>query len=120
MKYRDLIKRAARVEEETHAEFKEAVEAAGRAKRQMMGGKRKRLPHDQRESLFNKQNGRCALSGDPLEEQYTEDHIIPFSFGGGEDAKNKRLANRRPNQLRGNKVKTSKLYRFLTRGSSAR
>lgn len=115
MNYRDLIKRAARIEEETHSEFKEAVEDAGRAKRRLMGGKRKRLPEQDRQGLIKKQNGRCALSGYPLEERYTEDHIIPFSFGGPEDASNKQLANRTPNQQRGNRVKTSKLYRFLTK-----
>lgn len=117
MNYRDLVKRAARIERETHSEYKEAVEDAGRAKRRLMGGRRKCLPEHDRQSLVEKQNGRCALSGDPLEERYTEDHIIPFSFGGPEDASNKQLANRTPNQRRGNEVKTGKLYRFLTETS---
>jgi 5-methylcytosine-specific restriction endonuclease McrA len=55
------------------------------------------------QELYEQQNGRCGLSGEPLEPNFEVDHIIPFSYGGGNERNNLRLVNRGPNRSRGNR-----------------
>jgi 5-methylcytosine-specific restriction endonuclease McrA len=55
------------------------------------------------QELYQKQNGKCGLSNEPLEPNFEVDHIIPISYGGGNEGGNLRLVNRGPNRSRGNR-----------------
>ena len=49
--------------------------------------KRKSFPHSLRESLYKKQNGKCAICGEELGSDWGKihvDHIIPFKLVGDE------------------------------------
>src|SRR5262249_1004877 len=54
------------------------------------------------QELYEKQAGKCGLSGEPLEPNFEVDHIIPISYGGGNERSNLRLVNRSRNRSRGN------------------
>lgn len=66
------------------------------------------------QELHAKQNGKCALSGAPLDPNFEVDHIIPISYGGGNERANLRLVNRGPNRGRGNRgTDPGDLLRYL-------
>jgi 5-methylcytosine-specific restriction endonuclease McrA len=66
------------------------------------------------QELYEKQGGKCALSGEPLETNFEVDHIIPISYGGGNERSNLRLVNRGPNRSRGNRgTNPGDLLRYL-------
>jgi len=64
--------------------------------------------------IYKTQDGKCALSGEPLEPNFEVDHIIPHSYGGGNERNNLRLVNRGPNRSRGNRgTDPGDLLRYL-------
>ena len=66
------------------------------------------------QEIYEKQRGKCALSGEPLEPNFEVDHLIPISYGGGNERSNLRLVNRRPNRSRGNRgTDPGELLRYL-------
>jgi 5-methylcytosine-specific restriction endonuclease McrA len=66
------------------------------------------------QELYEKQGGKCGLTGEPLEPNFEVDHIIPISYGGGNERSNLRLVNRGPNRSRGNRgTDPEDLLRYL-------
>lgn len=52
---------------------------------------RKKIPHSVKESLYKKQDGKCAICGEELGNDWSKihvDHIIPFKLVGDELADN--------------------------------
>lgn len=59
--------------------------------------------HHNIKSLFEKQNGRCALTGDDISFHNMElDHIIPTSKNGGNEISNVRWVTKESNRLKQN------------------
>ena len=66
------------------------------------------------QDLFEEQGGVCAITGESLDEYFEVDHIIPFSYGGGNEKSNLRLVSRSANRSRGNRdVDYKKLLRYI-------
>jgi len=64
--------------------------------------------------MYEEQDGRCALTGQPLDGSFEVDHIIPVSYGGGNERKNLRLVSRTANRSRGNRgVDPHELLQYL-------
>jgi len=64
--------------------------------------------------LYEEQGGKCALTGLPLEASFEVDHIVPVSYGGGNERFNIRLVNRTANRARGNRgIDPLDLLRYL-------
>lgn len=64
--------------------------------------------------MYDEQDGRCVLTGDQLEPNFEVDHIVPVSYGGGNEKSNLRLVNRNANRSRGNRgVNPHDLLRYL-------
>lgn len=53
--------------------------------------------------MWERQNGRCGITGQPLTTKTaTIDHIVPIARGGSNDLDNLRWANKTPNHAKGN------------------
>jgi|JRHI01.1.fsa_nt_gi 5-methylcytosine-specific restriction endonuclease McrA len=64
--------------------------------------------------MYEEQAGRCALTGHPLDTSFEVDHIVPVSYGGGNERTNLRLVSRTANRSRGNRgVDPHDLLRYL-------
>lgn len=64
--------------------------------------------------MYEEQAGRCALTGHPLDASFEVDHIVPASYGGGNERTNLRLVSRSANRMRGNRgVDPHDLLRYL-------
>jgi 5-methylcytosine-specific restriction endonuclease McrA len=64
--------------------------------------------------MYEAQAGKCALTGVPLEPSFEVDHIVPISYGGGNERTNLRLVNRSANRSRGNRgIDPHDLLRYL-------
>jgi len=59
------------------------------------------------ELLYALQNGRCALSGEPLVGDWHVDHIFPLEKGGNNTLINLQAANALPNTLKGSTISDS-------------
>jgi 5-methylcytosine-specific restriction endonuclease McrA len=66
------------------------------------------------QELYERQKGKCALTGNPIEPDFQVDHVIPHSYGGGNERANLRLVNRSANQSKGNRgVSPEELLKYL-------
>jgi len=64
--------------------------------------------------MYEEQGGKCALTGQPLDASFEVDHIVPVSYGGGNERANLRLVSRSANRSRGNRgVDPRDLLRYL-------
>jgi hypothetical protein len=63
--------------------------------------------------LYVLQNGRCALSGEPLAGDWHVDHIVPIEKGGNNTLINLQAANARANIIKGAAI-TDSAYCFST------
>jgi CRISPR/Cas system Type II protein with McrA/HNH and RuvC-like nuclease domain len=82
------------------------VAAAGSILSEIDPQDRKALHREIRLELLLRQGRKCALCPKFLDEEreIEEDHIVPISYGGGNDNKNIRLVCRDCNRKRGNEL----------------
>ena len=70
-------------------------------------------PHEVIEEKYIEQAGKCAETGQPLDEDFEVDHDIPYCYGGGNESANTRLTNKVPNRKKANSVEPGRLIRYL-------
>lgn len=52
-----------------------------------------KLTEEQDRELYKRQKGRCAISGEPLDDSYRPHHVVPVSHGGVRNAKTDAFVN---------------------------
>ncbi|MEI6258297.1 MAG: HNH endonuclease signature motif containing protein [Deltaproteobacteria bacterium] len=64
--------------------------------------------------IYEKQDGKCSLCSEQVSPPWHIDHIIPFSYGGGNESSNVRIAHPECNMKRGNRgVNPWDLLRYM-------
>lgn len=114
MKSDDLKNRAKNLETESFYSLLEAVIDLSDTLGSVSPPKRKAWISHIVEEIHNKQGGKCAICGRKLEYGSHEvDHVIPHSFGGGNEKGNLQLACRSCNRSKRNSVDPGALLDYL-------
>jgi len=113
-RFEQIKARSEDIRNTTFQEFWAEVVGCSDLVKQIRSPKRRLWLTDVIEELWQQQKGKCALSGEPLEPNFEVDHIIPFSYGGGNERGNLRLVDRDSNRRRGNRgTDPTELLRYL-------
>ena len=106
--------RAARLKEKTAQEFWEIVVECASVLREIHPNQRRLWLAEVINELYHTQNGLCALCNSQLELQLMQvDHIIPFTYGGGNERTNLQLAHGECNNKKRAKVDVGNLLKYL-------
>lgn len=110
----DLIGRARKLRQDSYADLQIEVTETASATQQLHPNQRRAwLPHVL-EDLWDEQDGRCAICGQPLLDNGTDvDHRIPFRYGGGNERANLQITHARCNRSKGAKIDGRSLLRYL-------
>src|SRR5271166_7214381 len=112
--YDDQRKRSENLKQMTFAMFwSDVVECSQLMKKLDPNQRRPWIAHVIAE-MYEAQGGKCALTGNPLNSNFEVDHIVPVSYGGGNERSNLRLVSRNANRSRGNRgISPQDLLRYL-------
>jgi 5-methylcytosine-specific restriction endonuclease McrA len=106
--------RAQRLKEQTSQEFWELVVECASVLKDIHPRQRKPWLSSVVFELYQAQNGLCALCNAELEEPLMQvDHIIPFTYGGGNERTNLQLAHGKCNNQKRANVRTWDLIEYL-------
>jgi 5-methylcytosine-specific restriction endonuclease McrA len=106
--------RAERLHDQTSQEFWDLVVECSSILKEIHPNQRKAWLEDVKSDLYQSQNGLCALCDLELEEISSHvDHIIPFTYGGGNEHHNIQLAHAKCNRQKGADVDVWDLLRYL-------
>lgn len=107
-------KRTSKLKKKTAQEFWEIVLECSSILKEIHPTKRKLWLSDVINEMFHSQNGLCALCSTQLEVNSIQvDHIIPFTYGGGNEHNNLQLAHGECNNHKRDKVNTLELLKYL-------
>ena len=106
--------RAQRLKEQTSQEFWELVVECSSMLKDIHPRQRKPWLSSVVSELYQAQNGLCALCHTELEESLIQvDHIIPFTYGGGNERTNLQLAHGKCNNQKRANVRAWDLIEYL-------
>ena len=113
-KFERLRQRSNTLRNRTFQDFWTEVVECSNLIKQLAPIKRRQWIADVIRQMYEEQDGRCALTGDQLDPNFEVDHIVPVSYGGGNERANLRLVNRSANRSRGNRgISPEDLLRYL-------
>lgn len=113
-RFEDLRKRSEHLKGQSFREFWSSVVECSDLIKEIDPTKRQPWIADVIQEMYEQQDGKCGLTGEMLEPNFEVDHIVPVSYGGGNERKNLRLLNRSANRSRGNRgVSPQDLLRYL-------
>ena len=118
---KDLLKRISETEERTKSlkqrksqEFWELVVECASVLKEIHPTQRKLWLSDVVRELYEAQDGICPLCNRELEPHLIQvDHIIPFTYGGGNERNNLQLAHAKCNNQKSDKVDAWDLLKYL-------
>ena len=111
---RDIRNRAVALERRAFTEFWTSVVESAQLLKQIDPLRRKMWLSHVIEELYEKQQGLCALCGEPLfRGDHHVDHKIPFSYGGGNERGNIQLTHPACNLEKRTQVDPYDLLRYL-------
>lgn len=114
MRSKEIKDMAKRLEQESFYRLFETVVEASEILKSIATSKRKMWISHVIEDLYDQQQGKCAICGLDLDYGSHEvDHIIPHSFGGGNERANLQLACRNCNRSKRNTVDPNSLLEYL-------
>jgi 5-methylcytosine-specific restriction endonuclease McrA len=106
--------RAARLKEKKNQEFWKFVVECASILREIHPNQRRLWLSDVIDELYHVQNGLCALCDSQLEPHLMQvDHIIPFTYGGGNERTNLQLAHAECNNKKRANVDAWDLIKYL-------
>lgn len=106
--------RAERLKEQTAQELWDHVMQCATILKEIHPTKRRLWLAEVVDELYEEQNGLCPLCNSQLEpESMQVDHIIPFTYGGGNERTNLQLAHQACNNRKRAKVDTQELLTYL-------
>lgn len=106
--------RAAKLKEKTAEEFWELVVECASVLKEIHPNQRRLWLAEVVNELYQAQNGLCALCKSPLEANLMQvDHIVPFTYGGGNERSNLQLTHGECNNQKRAMVDTWDLLRYL-------
>lgn len=106
--------RTAKLKEQKFREFWDLVLECASVLREIHPNQRKLWLVEVIDELYQAQNGLCALCNCELEPHLLQvDHIIPFTYGGGNERTNLQVAHGLCNNRRGTQVDLWDLLRYL-------
>ncbi len=110
----DLRKRAKRLRDLTYHDFWTLVVECSSILQEIAPTRRRLWLQSVIQELYEAQDGKCAISGEPLEQKdYEVDHIIPLVYGGGNERSNLQLVKRQYNRVKGKQVDPIDLLYYL-------
>jgi CRISPR/Cas system Type II protein with McrA/HNH and RuvC-like nuclease domain len=114
MKSTDLLNRAKSLESKSFYNLFALVVENSEILKTISTPKRKAWISDVIEEIYHKQNGCCAICGKELEYGSHEvDHVIPHSYGGGNERGNLQLTCITCNRSKRNNVDPHELLKYL-------
>jgi 5-methylcytosine-specific restriction endonuclease McrA len=106
--------RAASLQKETAEDFWELVVECASILREIHPNQRRLWLAEVVNELYQAQNGLCALCNSQLDPQLMQvDHIIPFTYGGGNERTNLQLAHGQCNNEKRANVDAWDLIKYL-------
>lgn len=113
-KFEEIKKKSERLKENSFRDFWTDVVECSELMKQLDPIQRRPWIADVICEMYEEQAGKCALTGRPLDASFEVDHIVPVSYGGGNERTNLRLVSRSANRSRGNRgVDPHDLLRYL-------
>ena len=110
----DILRRARRLEKQSFYEFFDALTECSKILKQIQPNKRRIWLSHVVDELYNRQKGLCAICGEEIKRKSFEvDHVIPFSYGGGNERGNLQLTCLRCNRSKSNSVDPNDLLKYL-------
>lgn len=109
-----LGERAQRLSDDAHRDFWTTLVETSEILQEIAPNQRKLWLATVIQELHRKQDGLCALCGDPVVlGEHEVDHNIPFCYGGGNERANIQLAHSECNKGKGKQVDPHDLLRYL-------
>jgi 5-methylcytosine-specific restriction endonuclease McrA len=106
--------RATKLKEKTAEEFWELVVECASVLREIHPNQRRLWLAEVVDELYQAQSGLCALCKSQLEPRSMQvDHIIPFTYGGGNERTNLQLAHGECNNKKRANIDTWDLIKYL-------
>jgi len=112
-KLNKLKQRTERLEKRSFYELVDYVLEASNILKSISPPKRKPWLQNVINDIYIEQQGICPLCGNVLDEDYNVDHIIPFTYGGGNERYNLQITHRICNQQKGKGVDPMDLLKYL-------
>lgn len=110
----DLRKRSKALWDLKYQDFWTLVEECSSILQEISPTKRRLWLQSVIQEIYEAQDGKCAISGEPLAQgDYEVDHIIPLAHGGGNERSNIQLVKRRYNREKGKQVDYRELLYYL-------
>ncbi len=110
----DLVKRAKSLEKTSFYQFFDTLVECSEVLKQIRPVRRHPWLVEVIKEIYNDQDGKCALCGEPLELGAHEvDHIIPFCYGGGSERGNIQITCMSCNRKKRHSVEPQYLLRYL-------
>ncbi|MFZ4702303.1 MAG: HNH endonuclease [Candidatus Methylumidiphilus sp.] len=110
----DLKKRAHTLEQKSFYELFDILVECSDHLKQIKPVKRRPWLVDVIREIYNDQNGKCAICGEPLEfGSHEVDHVIPFCYGGGNERGNLQITCLSCNRKKRSSVEPQALLHYL-------
>ena len=111
----ELKERARRLERTAFTEFWTLVVECSSVLNEIQPGRRRPFLQEVVGDLFREQNGLCGICGEQLTDDVANeiDHIIPFTYGGGNERNNIQLAHNLCNRRKRAQVDPRDLLKYL-------
>ncbi len=110
----DILRRAKRLEIESFYELFDVLIQCSEILNKISPQKRRMWLTHVVADLFKEQKGLCAICGKKITLKSCEvDHVIPFSYAGGNERGNLQLVCKKCNRIKGNGVDPRDLLKYL-------